>query len=85
MGNGFACSKMDAYMKIRALVAVLLATLAAAGCHPGGETGDPSVNSNPAPPESSAGKLPGEPGGPKLRGSAPRDPMAGRTGAAAGQ
>jgi len=75
-------------MKNRAYVVAFLAVFVAAGCHPGGDPGDPDVGAKPGRPaatlEQPVGR-PGTPNGPALKPPPPKDPYGGRTGAAAGQ
>ena len=70
--------------KYLALATLLLIAMAAGGCHPGGEAGDPTVNANPDTAGSSIGKRPGTPGAPALPPPASRDPLNGRPGASTG-
>ena len=79
---------MERATKHLGLAVSLVAALVASGCHPGGETGDPNVGAASGTPAAALGNpasRPGTPGGPALKGPPAKDPMGGRSGAAAGR
>lgn len=85
------CVKMNEMkfsMKNCTFFAAILSLYVVAGCNAGGEPGDPNVGAAPGPPAANQGgqtPRPGMPGGPELKAPTPKDPLNGRTGAAAGQ